>query len=67
MEGDTVTDTTGAVTVTVVVADTEPPALVAVKVYVVVAVGLTVTEAPVTEPGAGTMLSGSRRKPTSST
>jgi hypothetical protein len=57
VEGVTVTDTTGAVTVTVVVADMEPMELVAVKVYVVVAVGLTVTDPPLTDPGAGLMLS----------
>src|SRR5205814_1155038 len=44
------------VTVTVVVAVAEPIAFVAVRVYVVVAPGVTATELPVTEPGAGSML-----------
>jgi hypothetical protein len=39
-----------ALTVTVAVLVTEPSALVAVKVYVVVAVGETVVEVPVTAP-----------------
>ena len=45
------------VTVTVLVAVELPPALVAVKVYVVVELGVTVTEVPVTGPGVGEMLS----------
>lgn len=56
--GEMVTETTVPVlTVTVVVAFAEPPALVAVSVYVVLAAGVSVTELPVTDPTPGAMLS----------
>src|SRR5689334_2535657 len=55
--GDRATDTTGtALTVTVVGTGADPPAVVAVSVSVVEALGVTVTEVPVTVPGAGLIL-----------
>jgi hypothetical protein len=48
--------TGGPPTVTVVVAVREPDGLPAVRVYVVVAAGVTFTEAPVTEPTPGAIL-----------
>ena len=46
-----------APTVTVAVAVTDPALFVAMRVYVVVAAGVTLTEVPVTEPTPGAMLS----------
>ena len=55
--GDSETETAVAtLTVTFVVAVTEPLEFVAVSEYVVVDDGVTPTETPVTEPGAGAML-----------